>query len=182
MNNRLHIFHADCSSPATGSRLSLCVADLAATAKAYDPGRHQAQLFIGHPKDLDLAHGYVNSLEAVGGDLYANVVVATTTLIDGVRAGELRRISASFWSPKHPENPTPGTWSLRHIGFFGGAVPEESGLDPIDLSGCSCHITPLTPDPIEQAARCMAGLPPIDFAAIEDDPIERAARIMAGQA
>ncbi|SDX55598.1 hypothetical protein [Thiocapsa roseopersicina] len=179
MKNRLHIFRAGCYLPMSGSRVCLGAADLAATAKAYDSARHQAPLVIGHPASHDQAHGWVTGLEAVGGDLYADAE-PSDALRERVRAGAYRKISASFWPPAHPANPAPGIWSLRHVGFLGAAVPAVLGLDPVDLSGCSCHMTPLPPDPIEQAARCMAGLPPIDFAAIEDDPIERAARIMAG--
>ncbi len=140
MKTRLHIFHANSQPPAAGLQVRLGAADLAATAKAYDTGRYMAMLFIGHPKDSDPAYGYVLSLEAAGSDLYADVF-AGSTLIDGVRGGKYRKISPSFWSPKHPENPAPGFWSLRHIGFFGGTAPEESGLDPI-----------------ERSARIMAGL------------------------
>jgi hypothetical protein len=140
MKTRLHIIDANSHLTADGSGVRLGGADLAATAKAYDPGRHMAMLFIGHPKDSDPAYGYVLSLEAVRGDLYANVY-AGSPLVDGVRGGRYRKISPSFWSPKHPENPAPGFWSLRHIGFFGGTAAEESGLDPI-----------------ERAARIMAGL------------------------
>jgi hypothetical protein len=120
----------------------------------------------------------VSSLIAGAEGLFAEVREVSDELRALVQAGRFKKLSASFWPPEHPENPAPGVWSLRHIGFLGAAVPAVLGLNPPALAGCACGSVELAGDPIEDAARRMAGLPvvaPLDFAAAEDRAIESAA-------
>ncbi|MBK1655225.1 hypothetical protein [Allochromatium vinosum] len=181
--DRLHIFRAGCYASMSGTEVCLTAPDLLATAGAYDPARHQAPLVLGHPTDNAPAHGWVSSLIATAEGLFAEVREVSDELRALVETGRFKKLSASFWPPEHPENPAPGVWSLRHIGFLGAAVPAVLGLDPPALAGCACGSVELAGDPIEDAARRMAGLPvvaPLDFAGAEDRAIEHAARRMAG--
>ncbi|MCK7577257.1 MAG: hypothetical protein MZV65_23470 [Chromatiales bacterium] len=183
MMDRLHIFRPGCYVAMSNTEVCLDNADLLATASAYDPARHQAPLVLGHPTDTAPAHGWVSSLIATAEGLFAEVREVSDELRALVQAGRFKKLSASFWPPEHPENPAPGVWSLRHIGFLGAAVPAVLGLDPPALAGCACGSVEVAGDPIEDAARRMAGLPvvaPLDFAGAEDRAIEHAARRMAG--
>ena len=101
-----------------------------------------------------------------------------------VQAGRFKKLSASFWPPTHPENPVPGVWSLRHVGFLGAAVPAVLGLAPVELGGCASNLIEFAGcDAIEAAARRMAGLPvaPVSFVSPDDRAIEEAARHMLGR-
>jgi phosphoglycolate phosphatase-like HAD superfamily hydrolase len=49
---------------------------------------------------------------------------------EGVEAGRYRYVSASFYPPSDPNNPKPGNWYLRHIGFLGAQPPAVKGLAP----------------------------------------------------
>lgn len=179
--DRLHIFRPGCFVAMAGQRVCLTAPDLAASAGAYDPSTHQAPLVLGHPDDRAPALGWVIQLEANDGGLYADVELSDE-LRELVQAGRFKKLSASFWPPSHPENPTPGIWSLRHVGFLGAAVPAVLGLKPLALAGCACGTHDIETDPIEAAARMMAGLEPASQSrrASEDAAIEAIARQMAG--
>ena len=194
----MHIFRAGCYVAMSGQRVCLTANDIAGCALTYDPARHRAPLVIGHPQDNAPARGWVDRLAAQDGQLYA-FAQASDELRKLVRAGHYGKVSASFWPPDHPENPSHGVWSLRHVGFLGAAVPAVLGLEPVSLSSgagarCHCHLDAAG---IEDAARRMAGLPsvvaafgaPVEYITIgsqsrqrfgNPDPIEQAARRMAG--
>lgn len=166
----------------SGEPVCLSSADVAGCARAYDPHRYPAPLVLGHPVSNGPAQGSVVSLHASDGDLFAEVN-PDPALRDLVQAGRFKKLSASFWPPSHPENPAPGVWSLRHVGFLGAAVPAVLGLAPVDLGGCASSLIEFGGcDAIETAARRMAGLPvaPVSFASPEDRAIEEAARRMVG--
>ena len=173
---RLHLFRQGCHVAMSGEAACFSAADLAACARAYDPARYPAPLVLGHPDSNGPAYGSVVALEADDGDLFAEVE-PSPALRDLVKAGRFKYLSASFWRPRTPGNPAPGSLSLRHVGFLGAHPPAVKGLAPvafaeslIDFAGC---------DAIETAARIMAGLdaPALAFAEPE---IEADARRMLG--
>lgn len=131
----LHIFRAGTYTAMSGESVTLTAADLAATADAYDPARHEAPLVVGHPQDNAPAYGWVAGLTASGEDLEARPRDIAVDLAAAVRERRFTKLSASFWPPAHPENPVPGVWSLRHVGFLGAAVPAVLGLRPVSLAG-----------------------------------------------
>jgi len=53
---------------------------------------------------------------------------------DLVRAGRLKYVSASFWTPAAPTNPKPGIFYLRHLGFLGAEPPSVKGLKPAEFA------------------------------------------------
>lgn len=112
----------------SGAALSFSETDLAATAAAYDPAKHEAPLVIGHPKHDDPAFGWVGKLAFAEGALDVEPVQVNADFAEMVASGAFKKISASFYSPDSPSNPVPGVYYLRHVGFLGAQPPAVKGL------------------------------------------------------
>ncbi len=111
-------------------------ADFAASAAAYDPAKYEAPIVVGHPKSNMPAYGWVKSLSAGNDGLEADphqVDVAFEEHV--VKPGRFKKVSASFFHPNNPDNPVPGVWYLRHVGFLGAQPPAVKGLRDIEFSG-----------------------------------------------
>lgn len=159
----LHIFRAGTYQAMAGQTVTLTPADLAATAAAYDPARHEAPLVVGHPVDNGPAWGWVSGLSADGDDLRAAPRDIAAEFAEAVRARRYAKISASFWPPTHPANPAPGVWSLRHVGFLGAAVPAVLGLAPVSLADDAEGLVTLEADPLDFSS-------PADASAVTPEP------------
>ena len=48
-----------------------------------------------------------------------------------VAAGRFKKRSASFYTPDSPNNPKPGVYYLRHVGFLGAQPPAVKGLKEV---------------------------------------------------
>ena len=98
---------------------------LAATAAAYDPNKHEAPLVVGHPVHDAPAHGWVASLsyDDTSQSLNTKPTQINPTFAEAVNTGRYKKISASFYTPGHPANPTPDNYYLRHVGFLGAEAP-----------------------------------------------------------
>lgn len=108
--------------------LSKCVA-------AYSPQTHEAPLVIGHPKHDDPAMGWVDHLELdQDGYLLAHPKQLDADFAENVNAGKHNKVSASFYLPDSPNNPTPGSLYLRHVGFLGAQVPAVKGLGTVQFA------------------------------------------------
>lgn len=105
--------------------------DVNLMAAAYSPETQAAPLVIGHPPDQNAVPqlGKVLSLIYKGGFLYALSSVADV-LVEAVRAARYRTVSAAFSRPTSKDNPTPGAYYLRHVGFLGEQPPAVKGLVP----------------------------------------------------
>lgn len=112
----------------SGAALSFSETDLAATAAAYDPAKHEAPLVVGHPKHDDPAYGWVGKLAFSEGALDVEPVQVNADFAELVASGAFKKISASFYSPDSPSNPVPGVYYLRHVGFLGAQPPAVKGL------------------------------------------------------
>lgn len=112
----------------SGAALSFSETDLAATAAAYDPAKHEAPLVVGHPKHDDPAYGWVGKLAFADGALDVEPVQVNADFAELVASGAFKKISASFYSPDSPSNPVPGVYYLRHVGFLGAQPPAVKGL------------------------------------------------------
>jgi hypothetical protein len=130
---RIHIFRAGSHAPMQGATLDFSVADLAATARAYDPARHEAPLVVGHPVVDAPAYGWVAGLVAEPEGLFATPRAVDPAFAEIVRAERYRNVSASFWRPDAPRNPVPGTFYLKHVGFLGAVPPAVAGLQPVQF-------------------------------------------------
>ncbi|MBC7215681.1 MAG: peptidase [Burkholderiaceae bacterium] len=130
----LHIFRVGRHTAMGGQTISFAESDLQATVAAYDPAKHEAPLVIGHPRHDLPAYGWVQSLRYAdgngkdGGGLYALPAQVNPDFADMLAAGAFKKISASFYGPTAPNNPVPGVYYLRHVGFLGAQPPAVKGL------------------------------------------------------
>jgi len=135
MTKKLEIFKAGKHTPMRGQTIEFSAADLMASARAYDPVNHPAPLVVGHPKLDDPAYGWVQGLDFADPIMEATPGQVDPAFADLVNAGRYKRISASFFRPDAPNNPVPGVWYLRHVGFLGATAPAVKGLKPACFAG-----------------------------------------------
>ena len=112
----------------------LTVGELQRTVEAYDPDQHRAPLVFGHPKHDAPAHGWVESLEFAEDLLSAEATKVSGELRTAVNDGRFGPVSAAFYRPTSPHNPTPGVYALRHVGFLGGQPPVVKGLPAVSFA------------------------------------------------
>lgn len=137
----LHIFKPGQWTTLGGETIAFSEADLQATAHAYDPKKSKAPLVVGHPKTDDPAKGWTVSLSASERGLFAAADKVDPAFAESVRSGAYGTVSAKFYRPEDPNNPVPGVWYLRHIGFLGAHPPGVKGLDDPEFAeadGCVC--------------------------------------------
>ncbi len=112
----------------TREMLEKCVA-------TYSPEIHEAPFVLGHPKHNDPAMGWADHLELNGdGILWAYPKQLDADFAENVNAGKHNKVSASFYLPDSPNNPTPGTLYLRHVGFLGAMPPSVKGLGTVQFA------------------------------------------------
>ena len=124
----LQIFKPGRHTALSGASLVFSESDLAASAAAYDPAVFQAPIVVGHPKTDDPAYGWVSALAFADGALEASPEQVDPAFAEIVDAGRFKKISAAFYAPEAPNNPVPGVYYLRHVGFLGAAAPAVKGL------------------------------------------------------
>jgi len=136
----IHIFRAGTQTDSKGHRVDFGADLLAKIAANYSPAASEAPLVVGHPATNDPAYGWVERLEYDDGKadpkkagLWAVPKQVAPEFESAVEAGRFKQRSASFWTPKHPSNPTPGEHYLRHVGFLGAAAPSIKGLEAIQF-------------------------------------------------
>ena len=130
----LHIFKPGRQTAMNGLTLEFSESDLAASAAAYDPAKHEAPIVIGHPKHDDPAYGWVKSLATADDGLQAEPHQVDAAFAELVEAGRYKKISASFYLPDAPNNPVPGVYYLRHVGFLGAQPPAVKGLKAAEFA------------------------------------------------
>ena len=132
----LHIFKPGTHTDMLGTPRSFTPALLTQIAAAYNPALHEAPLVVGHPRHDLPAYGWVQALTYSDGSddqpagLYALPGQVNADFADMVAAGAFKKISAAFYPPDAPGNPTPGQVALRHVGFLGAQPPAIKGLLP----------------------------------------------------
>ncbi|WP_342237183.1 hypothetical protein [Inquilinus sp. OTU3971] len=129
--NPFDAFRAGTRTDASGARVTITAADLAASAAAYDPAVRPAPLVIGHPKTEDPAWGWVGKVEASGNTLRVVPERVEAAFAQLVNDGRYENVSACFYRPEAKGNPVPGTWYLKHVGFLGAHPPAVEGLPPV---------------------------------------------------
>lgn len=128
------IFRTGKHTSSQGATLTFGDVDLAAIASGYNPDLHQAPLVVGHPKQDAPAYGWVKSLGVRGDRLVAEPDQINPAFAEMVRDGSFKKVSAAFYQPTSPNNPTPGQYHLRHVGFLGAEAPAVKGLKAIEFS------------------------------------------------
>lgn len=130
-NKPIQIFSAGTHIASNGTEITFSDADVAASAAAYNPALSEAPLVKGHPKTDDPAFGWVQSVEKRGAAMFGVPRQVDAQFAEDVKAGRWKKRSASFYSPTHPQNPVPGVYYLKHVGFLGAVPPAVKGmLDP----------------------------------------------------
>lgn len=125
------IFRAGTHVAMNGKEFTFDLDDISDTARFYQQEKWSAPLVIGHPiADHAPSHGDVIRLFVEGSALYAEAEV-DSELIDLVRGGRYTNRSASFYAPDSLNNPVPGIYYLRHVGFLGAHPPAVKGLAPL---------------------------------------------------
>lgn len=154
----IEIFRPGTFISAEGVEVSFSADQLAKIAAGYDPALFDAPIVVGHPKMNAPAYGWVEGLRMDGDILVADPKDVDASFAELVNAKRFKKVSAQFYPPDHPANPTPGTHYLKHIGFLGAAAPSVKGLREASFSeqqqsGC------VTLDTIDQE-NSMTGITP----------------------
>lgn len=128
MVKKLEIFKPGTHTAMNGTTRNFTEADLAATVAAYDPGKKEAPLVVGHPKIDAPAYGWVRALSFADKIMQAEPTQVDAAFAEMVNTGRFKKVSASFYLPDAPGNPVPGVYYLRHVGFLGAQAPAIKGL------------------------------------------------------
>jgi len=131
---RIPIWSAGTRTDRHGNAYEFSADDLAATAAAYSPGIFRAPWVKGHPQMADPAYGQAKALQWDGKLLWADSHQVDPEFAEEVRAGKWLNISPSFFPPNHKDNPVPGIWYLKNIGWLGAAAPANKELPPPEFA------------------------------------------------
>ncbi len=131
---RINIFKTGMHTSSNGATLNFSEDKLQGSAESYSPSVHEAPIVIGHPKDNGPAYGWVKSMEFSEGSLDAIPDQVNEDFAEMVKKGSFKKVSASFYLPDAPNNPSPGNLYLRHVGFLGAQPPAIKGLAAVDFS------------------------------------------------
>ncbi len=123
------IFRPGTHQPMRGKAQTFSAADIEQMAQNYNPKVHEAPLVLGHPEVDAPAYGWVESLDVVAGRLMATPRQISPGFAEMVNPGAYPKVSASFFRPTDTNNPMPGNWYLKHVGFFKSSNPwgEQAG-------------------------------------------------------
>jgi hypothetical protein len=128
------IFRSGKHTPNQGTALTFSDADLSAIAAGYDKNLHHAPIVVGHPGQDHPAYGWIDGLAVKGDRLVAKPADIDASFSELVKEGKFRKVSAAFYRPDSPNNPRPGAYYLRHVGFLGAAAPAVKGLKPVEFA------------------------------------------------
>lgn len=122
------IFRTGSFTAMKGQQITFSEGDLQKMAAVFDPQRQAAPLVLGHPENDQPEMGQAQKLLVKDGKLYALALVgaALETL---VKARRYAKISAAFFEPFSANNPTPGAYYLKHVGFLGAMPPAVKGME-----------------------------------------------------
>ncbi len=137
--DKIQIFKTGVQTPTEGDALNADANFMRDVVNAYNTAKHEAPVVIGHPKHTDPAYAWVKalSLNEAKGVLYADFSQVDPQFKQMLESGRFKKRSASFYPPNHSQNPTPGKWYLRHVGFLGAQPPAVKGLkDFADDADC----------------------------------------------
>lgn len=128
------IFQAGRHRDMNGAAIIITEVELQKTVSTYQPSLHEAPLVIGHPQHDAPAWGWVSGLNLINGVLLATVQQVDPAFSEIVHSGRYKKVSASFYTPDAANNPVPGTYYLRHVGFLGAQPPAIKGLAAVSFT------------------------------------------------
>ncbi|WP_170433062.1 hypothetical protein [Ruegeria arenilitoris] len=132
---KVEVFRPGTFKAMNGQEYAFTEADVAAIASGYDPEAAPAPVVVGHPKHDDPAFGWALGFEVnENGTLVAELNKLAPEFVEAVEEGRYRKVSMKFFAPDASNNPAPGSYYPRHIGFLGGAAPAVSGLAPVEFA------------------------------------------------
>ncbi len=112
--------------------------ELSEIESTYNPENYEAPILIGHLSDPAYtgkstipAYGWIGKVKIVGDHLKLVASQFSEQLKEFIKDGFYKKVSAAFFKPEDPNNPTPGKWHLHHLAFLGGAAPAVKGLEQI---------------------------------------------------
>lgn len=129
--NLLNIFKPGTFTPMgqDAQPITFSDADLIAVANAYDPTKHRAPIIIGHADIMTApAYGHVKALSFSGDGLEAELDGMDAQFAALVKKEAYPSVSAGFYPPNHPRNPSPGNFYLHEVSFLGAVPPAVRGL------------------------------------------------------
>lgn len=145
----VHVFKAGTHTSAGGGAFTFSDADILQIAESYDAALHQAPIVIGHPATDSPAWGWIDHLEAQDGNLFAHESKVDPDFAELRTAGRYDKRSIALYAPTDPENPTPGAWYLKHVGYLGGMPPAVKGLQSANFAAKGTSVIfsePINPD------------------------------------
>ncbi len=132
---KIEVFRPGTFRAMNGQDYSFTESDVASMAAGYDAEKAPAPVVVGHPKHDDPAFGWAKGFQVNGeGTLVAELGDLAPEFVSAVEEGRYRKVSMKFFPPDAPNNPVPGAYYPRHIGFLGGAAPAVSGLAPVQFT------------------------------------------------
>lgn len=132
---KVEVFRPGTFRAMNGQEYAFSEADVAAMASQYDVESAPAPVVVGHPKHDDPAFGWAQGFEInEAGTLVAELKDLAPEFVSAVEEGRYRKVSMKFFAPDASNNPVPGSYYPRHIGFLGGAAPAVSGLAPVQFA------------------------------------------------
>jgi hypothetical protein len=110
--------------------------ELGEITETYDPKVYEAPILIGHLSDYKgetkvPAFGWIGKVNLVGDHLHLVASQFSEELKKWYKDGLYKKVSAAFFDPSDPSNPTPGKWHLHHLAFLGAKAPQVKGLEGI---------------------------------------------------
>lgn len=134
-SRKVEVFRPGTFRAMNGQEYAFSEADVSAMASNYDAEAAPAPVVVGHPKHDDPAFGWAQGFEVNDeGTLVAELGDLAPEFVSAVEEGRYRKVSMKFFPPDAPNNPAPGSYYPRHIGFLGGAAPAVSGLAPVQFA------------------------------------------------
>lgn len=126
---KINIFKAGKQTSSTGHTKEFTNEDLDQLVESYNLGVHEAPIRIGHEDkgDKTPAWGWVKKVFREGANLFAEVEFVPQ-MKEFIKDGLYKKVSASFYHPNSPVNPSQGKWSLRHVAVLGAEPPAVKGL------------------------------------------------------
>jgi len=130
MNRTFQVFRTGTHTDSSGVERTFTAEHLRAIADKFNPDTGAAPIVKGHPATDDPAFGWVDRFlfEETSGILYAVPKQVDQAFAEDVRAGRFSRVSIALYPPTAKNNPVPGMYYPRHVGFLGAASPAVTGL------------------------------------------------------